>query len=53
MGDFKIIVYDVLGNIIHETNQQFNLFIKLKKWDIFHEIIKNNNKEVGKIILNR
>ena len=48
-----IIVYDVLGNIIHETKNNLIYLSNEKNGLYFIEIIKNNNKEVGKIILNR
>jgi len=52
-GDFNVIVYDVLGNVIHETKNNSIDLSNEKNGLYFIEITKNNNIEIGKIILNR
>ena len=52
-GDFNVIVYDVLGNVIHETKNNSIDLSNEKNGIYFIEITKNNNIEVSKIILNR
>ena len=52
-GDFNIFIYDVLGNVIHESKNNSIYLSNEKNGIYFIEIIKNNNKEIGKIILNK
>ena len=52
-GDFIAIIYDILGNIIHETKNNLIDLSNEKNGIYFIEITKNNKKEIGKIILNK
>ncbi len=52
-GDFIARVYDVLGNVILETKNNSIDLSNEKNGIYFIEIITNNNKEIGKLILNK
>ena len=52
-GDFNVIIYDVLGKVIQETNNNSIDLSNEKNGIYFIEIIKNKKIELGKIILNK